>query len=335
MVPFAGWEMPVQYTGIISEHLHTRSKASLFDVSHMGEFIIEGPQAGAETDRLVTCRLDNLTEGRCRYGFLLKPDGGILDDLIVFKIKADKYMLVVNAATTVKDSRWIRDNLSGQSVFRDISGETAKIDLQGPLSEKVMSRHCVEVGELGRFSFLQTEINGISVLISRTGYTGEMGYELFFPAASAETLWRLILEHPEVEAVGLGARDTLRLEKGYPLYGNDMDETRNPIEANMARFVYREKDFIGKEALPAGEEITHLLTGFICEGRKSARSHFGVSVSGRKVGLVTSGGFSPGLKKAIGLCYIEKELAREGQAINLSDNKAAIPAYIKSPPLYV
>ena len=338
MVPFSEWNMPVQYTGIIAEHIHTRSKAGLFDICHMGEFFLKGPSAGKELDRLITCRVDDMAVGKCRYGFLLNENGGIIDDLIVFKTAPDEYMLVVNAGTVEKDKEWIRSNISGEAEFNDESGKIAKLDLQGPLSGEILSRVAERstVERIKRYYFTNTGINGIEVLLSRTGYTGEPGYELFFPAESATVIWDMLLKFDEVKPVGLGARDTLRMEMGYSLYGNDIDECHTPFEANLARFVYMEKDFIGKEALlrQQGEGIGRLLTGFICEGRRSARSHFTVSFDSEAMGEVTSGAFSPCLKKGIGLCYIKKDIVTEGREIMLSDGKTEIKAFIKSIPVY-
>jgi aminomethyltransferase len=338
MVPFSGWDMPVQYTGIIEEHIHTRSKAGLFDICHMGEFFLKGPSAGKELGRLVTCRIDNMPVGRCRYGFLLNKNGGIVDDLIVFKTSSDEYMLVVNAGTVEKDKKWIESNISEEVRFSDESEKIAKLDLQGPLSLEVLSRLVDRptIGGIKRYYFIHTEIKGIKVLLSRTGYTGELGYELFFPVSSAIDVWDMISKFDDVKPIGLGARDTLRMEMGYSLYGNDIDENRTPFEANLAKFVYMQKDFIGKERLlrQDGEGIERLLTGFICEGRRSARSHFTVSSGEETIGEVTSGAFSPCLKKGIGLCYIEKRFAGEGREVVIGDGKIEIKAFIKNIPIY-
>ncbi len=338
MVPFSGWSMPVQYAGIIEEHLHTRSKAGLFDICHMGEFFLKGPSAGEELDRLVTCRIDDMPVGRCRYGFILNENGGIIDDLIVFKTSPDDYMLVVNAGTVRKDREWIKSNISGKVRFSDESEKIAKLDLQGPLSGEILVRLTGRstVEGIKRYHFIDTEIKGVKTLLSRTGYTGELGYELFFPVASAAGIWDMLLKFDEVRPVGLGARDTLRMEMGYSLYGNDIDEDHTPFEANLAKFVYMEKDFIGKKALlDQGERgMDRLLTGFVCEGRRSARSHFTVLDGQRAVGEVTSGAFSPCLKKGIGLCYIEKEFVGEGREILLGDGKIEIRARLKKIPVY-
>ena len=338
MVPFSGWEMPVQYTGIIEEHLHTRKKAGLFDICHMGEFFIKGENAEREVDRLVTCKITDMPEGKCRYGFLLNSDGGIIDDLIVFKITSSEFMLVVNAGTIDKDRQWIEKNISKDVSFFDDSPNVAKLDIQGPASGKILSELVGEdiINTLKRYWFTKVEIDGINVILSRTGYTGELGYELFFPTEGAETLWDRLLESPEVKPVGLGARDTLRMEMGYSLYGHEINDTRTPLEAGLSRFIYMDKDFIGKKALldESGAREGSILAGFICEGRRSAREHFSVKAGDETVGEVTSASFSPCLKKGIGLCYIKKDLSTEGTSIVLSDGKVEIKAQIKNVPLY-
>ena len=348
MVAFAGWEMPLQYRGIISEHRHTRTHAGLFDVSHMGELMVEGTGAHSEVERLVTCRLDDLKDGRCRYCFLLNDRAGIIDDLIVFKITSEKLMLVVNAATTEKDAQWVRSQLK-ESQLRDVSLETAKLDVQGPAADSVMYSLLPEAVDLRRFSFLEGSIGSTAVMVSRTGYTGESGFELFLPAEGAGELWDEILKHENVLPVGLGARDTLRLEKGYPLYGSDINETTSPVEADLERFVYREKDFIGKAALPAPGGSQRVLTGFVCAGRRSARSGWrvcaaadaaatGVSAaiasSADEIGKVSSGAFSPSLERGIGLAYMARDSAVEGAGITLTDGKSHIKGRLKSPPFY-
>jgi aminomethyltransferase len=338
MVPFSGWSMPVQYSGIIEEHIHTRTKAGLFDICHMGEFFVKGPTAEKDIDNLVTCRIDDMDPGRCRYGLLLKDSGGIIDDLIVFKISQEEFMLVVNAGTTEKDKTWIENNICPRTEFYDASEKTAKIDIQGPLSVEAAGHLAgrQKVDGIKRFHFIREEIDGANVLISRTGYTGELGFEIFCPAEAAGKVWDRLLEHDGVKPVGLGARDTLRLEMGYSLYGNDIDEEHTPFEANLGRFVHMEKDFIGKKALLKQKEegAGRILAGFVCEGRRSARKNFEVIAGEVKVGRVTSAAFSPCLKKGIGLCYMQKEFVIENDEIALSDGHVEVDAYIKKIPVY-
>ncbi|MBU0571253.1 MAG: glycine cleavage system aminomethyltransferase GcvT [Candidatus Omnitrophica bacterium] len=336
MVPFAGWSMPVQYTGIIEEHLHTRSRASLFDICHMSEFFVKGPSAEKDVDALVTCCIDGLGVGKCRYGFLLNNDGVIIDDMIVFKITPEEFMIVGNSGTRKKDSEWIRTHLSQGSDLFDDSNNIAKIDLQGPRSMEVMRFLAGDpvIRGLGRFSFARTRLTGINTMVSRTGYTGENGYEIFLPAAEAGKLWDVLTRGDSVKPAGLGARDSLRLEIGYSLYGHDIDDTHTPAEAGLMRFVHLEKEFIGRERLlkQLRKGIKSVLTGFICSGRRSAREHYRVTSRGREVGVVTSGAFSPCLKRGIGLCYVDKDAAGEGKDVVLINEKIEINAKLKTPP---
>jgi aminomethyltransferase len=333
MLPFAGWNMPIQYTGIIAEHNHTRSKASLFDTSHMGELYLRGRGALSDLDRLITCRVDNLAIGAARYGLLLNESGGILEDLIVYRTAQNEYLLVVNAATTARDIEWIESQITAETQLADESERSIMLSLQGPRSRAILSEHANDLEDLNRFALARTDLHGTEVLIARTGYTGELGFELIAASGDAEKLWDLLVSHPDVMPAGLGARDTLRLEMGYPLYGNDIDETRTPIEANLQRFVYRGKEFMGREGLLANSQPSHVLTGFICDGRRSARSHFDVIIDERGIGTVTSGAFSPTLKRGIGLCYIERSLAVEGKKILLKGGDTTIKAKIATPPL--
>ncbi len=335
MAPFTGWNMPIQYSGIIEEHLHTRTKAGLFDICHMGEFILKGETAKGDVNYLITSRTDDMAIGRCCYGFLLNDKGKILDDLITFKKASDEFMLVVNAGTVDKDKEWIKSHLSAETHFEDISAKTAKLDLQGPFSKDILSAYTnATLDTIGKYHFLTAKVCGVKTLISRTGYTGELGYELYFPKEEAAKLWDKLLENKDVKPVGLGARDTLRLEMGYSLYGQDIDEEHTPLEANLEKFIYMEKGFIGKAALikQKSEGIKNILVGFIAEGRRSPRHNFDVVCNNEMIGKVTSGSFSPCLKKAIGLCYVDKGKAKEGNKITLSDGKISIEAVVKKPP---
>jgi len=336
MVPFSGWNMPVQYTGILQEHMHTREKASVFDISHMGEFFLKGSSVYKDVDRLVTCRLDDVADGRCRYGFLLNEQGCVIDDMIIFRISSFEFMIVVNAGTLEKDREWICKNISSGTEFTDRSVATAKIDIQGPLSPVVMDSVMPGSGISGlkRFNFRHLTWNGIELLVSATGYTGEKGYEIFLPVEEAAGLWDAFLAIEDVEPAGLGARDSLRLEKGFSLYGHDIDESHTPLESGLERFVYLEKDFIGKGSLLERKErgFGRILTGFVCAGRRSAREKFMVKIDNKISGVVTSGVFSPCLKKGIGLCYIDKKIPVEGQDVILTDGRVEIEAVTKKPP---
>ncbi|MDP8259030.1 MAG: glycine cleavage system aminomethyltransferase GcvT [Candidatus Aadella gelida] len=338
IVPFSGWSMPLQYTGIIDEHFQTREKVGLFDICHMGELVVEGRAAENDLEKLLSCSIKDIAQGKCRYGFLLNGSGGIIDDLIVFRTGEETFMLVVNSATTQKDLDWILQNISSETKARDISEETAKIDLQGPGSSSVIKQVTGydEETKLKRFSFDEISLEGIKILLSRTGYTGEAGYELFFDAPMAPRVWQALLSCEEAKPIGLGARDTLRMEMGYSLYGNDIDETRSPLEASLSAFVCMEKDFIGKTALikQLEEGVEQVLKGFICEGRRSARKGFSVIIKGQTIGKVTSGGFSPSMQKGIGLCYLDAESSNAGTEILLTDGKIEIKAVISDMPIY-
>jgi aminomethyltransferase len=339
MVPFSGWEMPVQYTGILEEHLHTRAAAGIFDICHMGEFTLKGPKAFSDVDRLVTCDMSGLVPGKCKYGFMLDDEGGIIDDLIVFRTGIEELMLVVNAGTTSKDAGWIKSKISQGTDFNDISSGTAKIDIQGPLSPAVVDGFfgVTISGALKRFNFKIMESEGARGIISATGYTGEKGYELFIPSRDAESSWNKLLSFENVKPVGLGARDSLRLEMGYSLYGHDIDSNHTPYEAGLMRFVNMKKDFIGKKMLAQQEKsgIARVLTGFIADSRRSAREGFIVKKGGKDIGVVTSAVFSPCLKKGIGLFYIDKAYSDENTPVVLSGGNVEISAVVKKPPFVV
>ncbi|MBN1405658.1 MAG: glycine cleavage system aminomethyltransferase GcvT [Candidatus Omnitrophica bacterium] len=337
MAPFAGWNMPIQYSGILEEHLHTRTSAGIFDICHMGEFLLKGDTAAQDVDALTTCKISDMLPGRCHYGFMLNDNGRIIDDLIVFKLKENEFMIVVNAGTIDKDKAWIKLHLSKQTHFEDISDKTAKIDLQGPLSGEILSSlTSADLGAIKKYHFTSAKVAGVETLISRTGYTGELGYELYFPSDKAAVLWNILLGNKNIKPIGLGARDTLRLEMGYSLYGHDIDENHTPLEANLEKFIHTDKNFVGKDALikqkAAGAK--KLLVGFMCEGRRSPRQDFDVLCGEETAGKVTSGSFSPCLKKAIGLCYIDTAKAYLGNKIILNSGNINIEAVITKPPFY-
>ncbi|NQT89904.1 MAG: glycine cleavage system aminomethyltransferase GcvT [Candidatus Omnitrophica bacterium] len=337
MAPFGGWLMPIQYEGIIAEHNWTRSSASLFDICHMGEFIISGTPEETGLDTILTVDLDKMESGRCHYGFMLNEDGGIIDDLVVYKIADDKWMLVVNAATTDKDEAHLKKHLSTGSSFENISQETAKLDLQGPLSRDVLTAVLGDgPGSLRYFGFGLFEILGEENVISRTGYTGELGYEIYISSQKAQQLWELLLKDDRVKPVGLGARDTLRLEMGYSLYGQDITEKTTPLEAGLEHFVDFNKDFIGKEALLKQKE-SGLAKRFICfaaDSRRAPRHDYKIYSKEQEIGIVTSGTFSPSLSCGIGMGYVEADFDKIGTEITLKGEKSEIKAKICKRPFY-
>jgi aminomethyltransferase len=333
MVPFAGWDMPVQYpSGILAEHEQTRTRAALFDICHMGEFLVGGDQAEEALGRIVTHNLQTLRPGKCRYGFLLNTDGMVLDDLIVYRLAGDKFMLVVNAACREQDYNWLHQHLPASVHLEDISEATAKIDLQGPCSYQVLCRVLPENWhDLGYFSFRPSSYRHAEILVSRTGYTGELGYEIYLPARSALSFWEACLEDTWLKPAGLGARDTLRLEMGLPLYGQDLDLEHTPAEAGYAGLLTSPAAYIGK----AGQlSIRERLTPLSIAGRRSARHHDPVATtSGRIVGRVTSGSFAPSLGHCVALAYIAEShvdehnfLVQTGKT-ELAAQRSGLPFY--------
>jgi aminomethyltransferase len=331
MAPFAGWDMPIQYTGILEEHLHTRTVASIFDIGHMGEFFLSGPDATKALERLVTHNLQTLRHGRCRYGFVLNDAGGVLDDLIVYRLEADSYMLVVNAATTASDFAWFREHLPSHVSLEDRSLTTAKIDLQGPKSFAVLGDLIPGPWkDLPYFAFHTVTWRRMDILVSRTGYTGELGVECYVSWDRALELWEVFAAHPLVRPAGLGARDTLRLEMGLPLYGQDLDTEHTPVEAGYGSLLTSPADFIGKSALPL---VRERLIGLALEGRRSARHHDPVLRGDEIVGRVTSGSFAPSLGHAIALAYVRADVA-DAETFTIQTAKTALTARRVDLPFY-
>lgn len=325
--------MPVQYDGILKEHAHTRDAVSVFDISHMGEFIIEGDCVQSGLDRLLTMPLVDLPVQSCRYGCMLNEHGGVIDDLIVFRLEKDKWFIVVNGATTQKDVTHFQKNLTDQSKFRDVSPQTGKIDIQGPASREVLSSFVAEIGKLDYYTFDYFDLLEEHVLISRTGYTGELGYEIYYPWNKTKDLWRTLLAHDKVKPAGLGARDVLRLEMGYSLYGHELGEDISPLESGLSRFIHFDKDFIGKNVLliQKDEGLKRKIVGLSSETRRAPREGHKIYLdSGEEVGKVTSGTFSPCLNKGIGLGFVDTQYAGKGSKVLFGDDKNKNPAKITS-----
>ncbi len=337
MAGFGGWLMPIQYKGIIAEHLWCRNSASLFDICHMGEFKLKADPGKDKLEEILTINLSQMPVMSCRYGFMLNNDGGVIDDVIIYKEQEDEFMLVVNAATTAGDFAHIKQCLSSDAQIEDISEKTCKLDLQGPLSREVLENIVGEdIGKLAYYTFGFFSLLGKKCIISRTGYTGELGYELYIGKDNVRELWALLLKDKRVEPAGLGARDTLRLEVGYPLYGADIDQSRNPIEAGLGSFVDFEKDFKGKAAL---EKFKAAGTGqkmacFISESRRSPRHNYKIYNDAKQIGVVTSGSFSPSLSCGIGMGYIESGFNIVGTPLLLKDGNVEIEAKITKRPFY-
>ena len=324
IVPFAGYEMPLQYSSIREEHNAVRERAGLFDVSHMGQIHLSGPRANEALEALVTCEIESLRVDRARYGLMLNEAGGCVDDVMVTREAADQLFLCVNASNLDKDRAWIESKVGPEVVVEDRSRETALLALQGPSAAGVLAKLGPDISDLPkRFRVNRLELAGSKVLVSATGYTGAPGFELYLPGGDAEDLFEAILEVGAAEGVlpaGLGARDTLRLEAALPLYGHELDDTTTPFEAGLDRFVKPlERNFIGAEALSAepNDSTLRRLVGFEMTGRGIARADYEIVYEDRVVGRVTSGAPSPTLGKSIGLGYVPQPLSETGQILSI------------------
>jgi len=337
MVPFGGWNMPVQYEGILAEYHQTREAVSLFDISHMGEFIIEGDCVQSGLDRLVTMSIADMPILSCRYGAMLNAQGGIMDDLIVFRMEQAKWFLVVNGATTAKDAAHIRKNLTPDTLFQDVTLETGKVDVQGPLAREILRPLVEGIEKLEYYTFDFFELFGERVLISRTGYTGELGYEIYYPWGKTKELWNELLKDDRVKPAGLGARDVLRLEMGYSLYGHELEENISPLEAGLGRFVDLDKAFIGKEILvkQKAEGVPRRIVGFTSGSRRSPREgHYIYSVNNEEIGCVTSGTFSPAMNKGIGLGFVARGHGNRDEEIFFGNAKSKEKAIVTGRQFY-
>lgn len=337
MVDFAGWEMPVQYTGILGEHRHTRSRVSLFDTCHMSEFIVRGPGALSALRRALACRLDGLRVGRCRYGFLLNRDGGVIDDLICYRLQPAEYMIVANAGRREADGGALRERISTEADFSDASDKTAKLDLQGPGAlDALLKVANPEPRELPYYGFARMDVAGVDALVSRTGYTGELGYELYVSLDEVVGLWERLLELSDVQPAGLGARDTLRLEMGYPLYGHELDESTTPPEAGLDWALPAHNEYVGAEALARRREegIRRRLVGVKFEGRRAAREGAPLLADGDEVGRVTSGCFAPSVGAAVALGYVAPGVAEPGRVLAAEVRGSRLPGTVAELPFY-
>ena len=324
LVEFAGYEMPVQYTSILAEHRAVREHAGLFDVSHMGQLHLRGAGAGASVARLVTCPVPSLRVGQVRYGLLCHETGGVVDDVTVYRTGEDAYFLCVNAANVEKDYRWVVRHAAADAEVRDRSDATGLLALQGPASAEILASLAEpDPRALRRFRFAEGRVAGRATLVSRTGYTGSDGFELYCAADDAVALWDALLEAGRgagLVPVGLGARDTLRLEAALPLYGHELDDDTTPLEAGLDRFVDLDGgSFLGAEALrrQRAAGVARRLVGFELEERGIARAGYALLHGGADVGRVTSGAPSPTLGKSIGLGYVPAALAPVGTQLGV------------------
>jgi len=338
IVDFAGWEMPVQYAGVIEEHRAVRTAAGLFDVSHMGEIRVKGSGAEAFLQRLTPNDVSKLVPGRAHYSGLLTDRGTYIDDLLIYRLAAEDFLVVVNASNARRDYEWIASRVEGDDAeVTDESDRYALLALQGPKALEILAPLASrDVSGLKYYGFAEGTVDGAPALISRTGYTGEDGVELYVSPEDAPRLWRRLLEGGASPA-GLGARDTLRLEAAMALYGHEIDETTTPFEAGLAWVVKLDKgDFLGRDALAdqKARGLERKLVGFEVQGRGIARQGHGVVSDGGRVGDVTSGTWSPTFEKALGMAYVPSGLAAAGTPLTLDVRGRSLPAVVVETPFY-
>jgi aminomethyltransferase len=341
MVEFAGWDMPVQYAGLLEEHEAVRTRAGLFDVSHMGEVVFRGPKALESLGRLFTNDLARVADGQAQYGCVCREGGGIVDDVVVYRRSSTDLLVCVNAGNRAKDYEWLRDHAGGADVANE-SDDWAQIALQGPRAQAILQPLTrLDLAGLKSFRFADGDVAGVPCTVARTGYTGEDGFELFCRPDRAVGLWDALVHAGAPQGLapaGLGARDTLRLEMAYRLYGSDMDDTTTPLEAGLAWVVKFEKgDFLGREAMQRQKAsgLPRKLVGFVLTDPGIARHGYDVVRDGAKVGAVTSGTKSPSLKTSIGLAYVPPALAAEGSTFAVDIRGRPAAARVVKTPFYV
>jgi aminomethyltransferase len=336
IVEFAGFQMPIQYSSIIAEHKAVRNSVGVFDVSHMGEFHIKGKEALKLVQYITVNDASKLFPGRVQYSAMCYEDGGIVDDLLVYMISPEEFMLVVNASNIQKDFEWIKSNNRFNVELSDQSDVYSLLAVQGPNSQKVIQKICDIDINLEYYHFTSAQIAGLEMILSRTGYTGELGYELYFKGdeSAAEKIWNEVFEAGkdfDIQPVGLAARDSLRLEMGYCLYGNDIDKTTNPLEAGLGWITKMNKEnFIGLDALQKVKKdgIKRKLIGVQSDDKSFPRHGYDISVNGRLIGKITSGTVSPVLEKPIALGYASAEYAEIGSKINYVVRSKEVPAEV-------
>ena len=377
MTVFAGWEMHLEYSGMKEEHISVRKGVGLFDISHLGKIEVTGPKALDAVQLVTTNDASRLSDGQVQYNLICNPSGGILDDVTLYRFSEDRFMFCVNAANREKIFNWLNKNIGNIAEVRDKSSDLATLALQGPLAQQILQKTCdIDLSLIKNYHFSSGNITGIESVVSRTGYTGEDGFEIYIPALAAETIWQKIMDagrESGIKPAGLGARDSLRLEMGYTLYGNDISEETTPLEAGLERFVkFQKPSFIGKEALQrqAQEGVRKRLIGFEMVGRGIPRSHYPIfhyentpstrrgegrgegadfqdvegnkdvvvtyqaGLKGRRVGEVASGGHSPSLGKAIGMGYLETAFASIGSKIGIEIRGKMIEAVVVQRPFF-
>lgn len=332
IVDFAGYLLPVQYESIIAEHLHTRNCVSLFDTCHMGQVLITGRGAAEKLSRALTQDSAALPIGKAKYGFLLNENGGVIDDTIIMRLGEDEFFLVVNAATKENDIAVLSPRLAGLHITHQT--DWAKLDIQGPRSAEALKKFVeCDLTSLKYFSVTRTKFNGADCILSRTGYTGELGYELFMPQKFMPGVFDMLLENPLVKPAGLGARDSLRLEMAYPLYGHELSETLNPKDADMEFFYDPQGNFVGADALRKYAPAQKLVT-LVGESRRQFHPGDEITCGGKTAGRVTSGAFSPSLNVAIGMGYVDINASQTGAELVVKTQRAELPVKVAEKPIY-
>jgi aminomethyltransferase len=344
MVEFGGWDMPVEYSGIVDEHMTVRTKAGLFDVSHMGQIEIAGPQALAAVQHITCNDASKLAIGQIQYSALTTPTAGFVDDILVYRVAADHFMLVVNASNIVKDYEWIQNNTrqrGGDVSVVNASSRYALIAIQGPESEAILQTlTTMDLPAMKYYWFGTGEVAGQRVTVSRTGYTGEDGFEIFVPPAGAEKMWNALLEAGAsrgIKPAGLGARDTLRLEAAMRLCGSEMDENTTVLEADLGWIVgWKKEEFLGRDVLVAQKagSLTRKLVGFEMIDKAIARHGYPVMADGKQVGVVTSGTQTPFLKKAIGIAMVPVSMSAVGSVLHIDVRGRLVTARVVPQPFY-
>jgi aminomethyltransferase len=342
MIPFGDWIMPVQYSSIMDEHQAVRSSVGVFDISHMGQLVATGPTAGAWLNEMLTNNIDKLDAGSGQYTFLLNERGGIIDDLIVYRMAPTEFLLVVNASGTEGDLAWLNEHIAESVDLQNRSADYAGLAIQGPRVVELFQLFLGSNVELPARNQIKTfDHNGSKLTIARTGYTGEDGVEIFFPATDAPRIWNEVLEKGKalgIRPCGLGARDTLRLEMCYPLNGSDLSPEHNPIEAGLGFFVDLNKPkFIGRQVLVEAKQngTTNRLVPFRMKSKgPPPRPHYGIWLAGEQIGEATSGTLSPSLNQGIGMAYLPTPHARAGTEIEVEIRGQRFPAVIEKKPLY-
>ncbi len=339
MVPFAGWDMPVQYAGILSEAAAVRTRGGIFDVSHMGRVYVSGPQATELLEWLQSGNIGNLRKGRARYSLVCGEDGGILDDTVTYRLEDERYLLICNASNRDAVLQWMgrwRNEKGLQTVLEDTTLTTAMIAVQGPAAAALMDELCPQQpSKLRFFGSMEGEVLGSRAFIGRTGYTGEDGFELVIAAEDGPRVWEALRDRG-MTPCGLGSRDVLRLEAALPLHGSDIDPSTSPLEAGLARFVNLKKEFAGGDALRRQQEagVDRRLVGLLPEGRRIPRHDFPIQAEGQAVGRVTSGGWSPTLDRTIAMGYVPTRWAEHGQDLQIDIRGNLVEASVAALPFY-